>query len=78
MKQRGFVARCLMMITQVSFTMITPILMCTFVGIWLDKHLGWHTTIVLIILGFMAGASSTYGLVKSLLKEQEETSNYDR
>lgn len=78
MKKHGMLARCLMMITQVSITLLAPIILCTAIGVWLDGKFGWHTTIVLLILGILSGGRSAYVLVAAMLKESEKESTYDR
>lgn len=78
MKSRGTIAKCLMMITQVSLTLLAPIILCTAVGVWLDQRFGWHTTIVLLILGVIAGGKNAYILVLHTMKETEKESTYDR
>lgn len=78
MKKRGVIARCLLMVTQVSITLLAPIIFCTALGVWLDGRFGWHTTVVLLILGVIAGGKNAYTLVKSMIKEAERESTYDR
>lgn len=78
MKNHGILAKCLMMITQVSITLLAPIILCTAIGIWLDNRFGWHTTIVLLILGVIAGGKNAYVLVLATMKETEKASTYDR
>jgi len=78
MKRKSFLAQCLTMITQVTFTMISPIIFCTFIGIWLDGKFGWSITIPCILLGFIGGGRASYILVKNMLKASEKESEYDR
>lgn len=78
MKRKSLLAQCLMMITQVSITLLAPIVLCTAVGVWLDGKFGWHTTIVLLIIGILAGGRSAFLLVLQMLKESEKESTYDR
>lgn len=78
MKKRGVIARCLLMVTQVSITLLAPIIFCTALGVWLDGRFGWHTTVVLLILGVIAGGKNAYTLVKGMIKEAERESTYDR
>ena len=78
MKKHGILARCLVMITQVSITLLAPIILCTAAGVWLDNRFGWHTTIVLLILGIISGGHSAYVLVSQTLKQMEKESTYDR
>ena len=77
-KKRGVVARCLMMVTQVSITLLAPIILCTAAGVWLDGRYGCHTTVVLLILGIIAGGKNAYTLVSAMIKEIEKESTYDR
>lgn len=78
MKKRGVVARCLLMVTQVSITLLAPIILCTAAGVWLDTRYGWHTTVVFLILGVIAGGKNAYTLVSHMIKETERQSTYDR
>lgn len=78
MKNHNLLARCMLMITQVSITMLAPVIACTAVGVWLDNRFGWHTTVVLLILGILSGGRSAYVLVKDMLKQAEKESTYDR
>lgn len=78
MKKGRMLAECLMMITQVGITMLAPIILCTGIGVWLDGKFGWHTTVVLLILGILSGSRSAYVLVASMLKKSEKESTYDR
>lgn len=78
MKRAGVIAKCLMMITQVTITLGAPIVLCTAIGVWLDSRFGWYSTIPLLILGVLAGGRSAYVLVLQTLKETEKESTYDR
>lgn len=78
MKKRGAVARCLLMITQVSITLLAPIILCTGAGIWLDHRFGWHITVALLILGVIAGGKNAYTLVSCMIREMVRESTYDR
>ena len=78
MKKRGVVARCLLMVTQVSITLLAPIILFTGVGVWLDGRYGWQTTVVLLILGVIAGGKNAYTLVARMIRETERESTYDR
>ncbi len=78
LRRKSLLAQCLMMITQVSITLLAPIVLCTAAGVWLDGKFGWHTTIVLLIIGILAGGRSAFLLVLQMLKESEKESTYDR
>ena len=53
MKYKKSVFQSLAQITQFGLYMIIPILLCTFIGIWLDK---WLNTSFLVIIFFFLGA----------------------
>lgn len=54
------------MITQLGISMLAPIVLCAFVGYWLDGRFGWHVTIPLLILGILAGARNCWILLKQM------------
>ena len=64
MKNGNEIARALAMITQLGLNMLAPVILCAFVGTWLDERFGWSVTAVLLILGVMAGARNTWILLK--------------
>ena len=53
MKYKKSVFQSLAQITQFGLYMIIPILLCTFIGLWLDK---WLNTSFLVIIFFFLGA----------------------
>ncbi len=67
MKFEKDVMKNLAMITQVGISMLAPVLLCTFIGYWLDEKFGWNTVLVLLILGILAGARNTWMLVQSMI-----------
>ncbi len=60
----GEIARALAMLTQLGISMMAPVILCAFIGSWLDNHFGWSITAVLLILGVMAGARNSWILLK--------------
>lgn len=61
MKYKKSVYQSLVQITQFGLYMIIPIVLCTFIGIWLDKQ--FHTSFLVIIfffLGALAGGRNIY------------------
>lgn len=77
------IVKGMIMITQVSITMLTPIFMCAIAGYFLDKWL--HTSwcfIIMILLGILAGFRNLYYLTKQfyakdLEREQKEQAYFD-
>lgn len=64
-KENREVAKALILILQISLTMLVPILLCVLGGAWLDGHFGtkW-IAIVGFVLGVIAGFQNVYRLVK--------------
>lgn len=55
------IARSFAMITQLSLTLLTPLVLCTLVGMWADKKLGTRWLVMLgLVLGLLAGAKNAY------------------
>lgn len=61
------VYRSLILITQFGLSMLVPIFMCTFLGIFIDQKAGtsfW--VIILFFAGALAGANNIYKFAKSI------------
>lgn len=77
-KENKKVMKSFVMITQVGLSMLTPIFLCVFLGVYVDKIL--HTSywfIILLLLGILAAFRNVYYLTKQfyqkdLEKEQRE------
>ena len=65
-KNTNEIVRSLAMVTQLGVSMLAPIVLCAFIGNWLDERFGWSVTAVLVILGILAGARNTRILVKQI------------
>ena len=79
MKYHRNVYRCLALITQFGISMLVPIFLCSFLGIYLDRKLGTQfCMIVLFFMGAAAGFRNIYRLAKSIYKEKSERDNYDK
>lgn len=63
-KNRNEIVRSLAMVTQLGISMLAPVILCAFVGTWLDERYGWSITAVLLVLGVLAGARNTWILLK--------------
>lgn len=77
MKYKKSVYQSLIQITQFGLYMIIPILLCTFIGNWLDKRLGTSfLAIVFFFLGAMAGGRNIYIFSKKIY-EKDTHSPYE-
>ena len=60
-------------VTQFGISMLVPVIMCFFVGLWLDKKLDTsYIAIVLFFVGAVAGARNVYILAKKYSGEGKE------
>ncbi len=65
------VYQSLTMIMQFGINMIVPIAMMTVLGIWLDRKLEvGYFTIILFVLGALAGGQNIYRMAKRIYGEQ--------
>ena len=68
-KENREIANALIMILQISVTMLVPILLCSLGGAWLDGKFGTKWIgVVGFILGAIAGFQNVYRLVKRYFK----------
>ena len=62
----------LSLISQVGFTMVTPVLLCTFVGIKLEEKFHFPFILIFLLLGVISGCMSGYRLIMNSLKKMEK------
>ena len=61
------------MITQFGIYMIVPILLCTFLGIFLDRQFSTSfLVIILFFVGALAGFTNVFRLAKSIYSKSDE------
>jgi ATP synthase protein I len=66
MKDKSGVAKGILMISQIGYSMLVPIFLCVFVGRKLDDSFGTsYITIIGIVLGIMAAFRNIYLMTKS-------------
>jgi ATP synthase protein I len=69
------VVKTMSLITQIGISMMCPILMMLFLGVWLEERFGIHLVLVFLLLGIAAGFRNCYILIKNALglwkKEQD-------
>lgn len=67
------VFRAISMVTQVSISMMVPIFLCVYFGLWLDKKFQTnYWFLILMILGFLAAIRNVYYLTKSFYEKDKE------
>ncbi len=70
---RRIVMQSLAMVMQFGLNMIVPICLMTALGVWLDRKFGTsYVTIVLFVMGAIAGGQNIYRMAKSLYGSEEQ------
>lgn len=72
MKYKRSVHRTFALITQVGISMLVPILLCTWLGSYLEEKFSWSVFIALVILGVLAGGRNVYYLVRHANEDSED------
>ena len=75
MKYKKSVYTTLALISQLGISMIVPILLCTYVGVWLEEKYDFPFTIIFIVLGILAGGRNVFALVRQVKQQAEEESD---
>ncbi|MEE0884045.1 MAG: AtpZ/AtpI family protein [Faecalimonas sp.] len=60
------------MISQVGISMIVPILLCTYAGVWLEEKFDFPWTVIMIVVGVLAGVRNVIAMVKRMKQITEE------
>ena len=72
MKYKGSVFRTFALISQLGISILAPILLCTFLGSWLEKKISFPVFIPLVIIGVLAGVRNAYILVRHANEDSED------
>lgn len=62
----------LALVSQLGHSMIVPIVLCTYAGVWLENKFSFPFTIIFIVLGILAGGRNVYVLLKNAMKKEPE------
>lgn len=72
MKYKKSVYTTLALISQVGISMVVPIVLCTYAGVWLEEKFSFPFTIIFIVLGVLAGGRNVYAILKDSIKKESE------
>lgn len=64
--------RYLSLISQVGFTMVTPVLLCTFIGIKLEDKFRFPFILIFLLLGVISGCMSGFKLIMNTIKKMDK------
>lgn len=67
------VVRNMAMITQLGINMLAPIVLCVFIGVWIDDTWGVNLILLMLLLGIGAGCRNCYLQLKSLIPKDGKT-----
>lgn len=75
-KQSAF--RNIVLITGIGFSVIVPILLMTFLGVWLDGLFSTRfITVIAVIIGISGGVSAAWQLIRKFMPKNEKSEEYD-
>ena len=60
------------MISQVGISMVVPILLCTYAGVWLEEKFDFPWTVIMIVVGVLAGVRNVIAMMKRMKQITEE------
>jgi hypothetical protein len=69
---KKIIFRCLALVSQLGFSVLTPVLLCTFLGTWLDKRYNTAFTLPLLIFGILAGANAAYKILSTYIEASKK------
>lgn len=72
MKYKKSVYTTFAMISQVGISMVVPILLCTYAGVWLEDKFDFPFTVIMIVLGVLAGVRNVIAMVYKMKQATEE------
>lgn len=75
MKYKKSVYTTFAMVSQVGISMVVPILLCTYAGVWLEEKFDFPFTVIMIILGVLAGVRNVIAMVYKMKRAAEEDEN---
>ena len=67
------VVRNMAMITQIGISMLAPIVLCVFIGVWIDDTWGLNIIVPLLILGILGGCRNCWLLLQDLIPKDGKT-----
>ena len=72
MNYKKSVFNTLALISQLGISIIVPILLCTFLGVYLEDRFSLSITVPLMVTGVLAGIRNAYHLVKDANEDPED------
>ena len=74
MNYKKSVFRTFTLISQLGISIVTPVLLCTFLGAWLEERVPYPVFIPLLLIGILAGVKNAYHLIRQIWEADERES----
>ena len=71
MRYKKQVFRNLVMVSQLGISVMTPVFLCIFIGLWADTHLKTNIILPLVIIGVLTGCRCGWQTIKMTLEAGE-------
>ena len=71
MRYKKSVFRSLAMVTQLGLSVITPVLLCIFIGYQIDERFDTKILVPMLILGVLAGGQCAWRLVRATMEQEQ-------
>lgn len=72
------VFRTLALVSQLGFSILAPIFLCVFLGIWLEEEFSIPVIIPFIVVGVLAGGRNAWLLVKQAIYDPDDKNKRQR
>lgn len=72
MNYKQSVFRTFALISQLGISILVPVLLCTFLGTWLEEKTSFPVFIPLLIIGVLAGIRNAYYLARHANEDPED------
>lgn len=72
MNYKQSVFRTFSLISQLGISILVPVLLCTFLGTWLEERISFPVFIPLVIMGVLAGMRNAYYLARHANEDPED------
>ena len=69
MKKKSTIVKTFSLVSQLGISVLTPVVLCTFIGLKLEEKFSIPLTLPLIILGVLAGGRNAFVLVRQIIQE---------
>ncbi len=66
------------LVTQIGISMLTPVLLMAYIGLWLQEQFEVQLALLFILIGIGAGFRNCWILIRKAVKNLEKGDGYDK